>query len=71
MKVYIVLLSIAAACQAVSFFELVVDEWETFKVNEFYCHFFLSGLAMVCNSQTLATSENVTEVVRYVVLTIT
>lgn len=33
MKFCIVLLSFAAACQAVSFFELVVDEWQTFKLE--------------------------------------
>jgi hypothetical protein len=41
MKFCIVLLSFAAACQAVSFFELVVDEWQTFKVSEFYRHLIL------------------------------
>ena len=40
MKFFIVLLSIVVACQAVSFFELVVEEWETYKVSEFYRHFF-------------------------------
>jgi hypothetical protein len=34
MKFYIVLLSMVAACQAVSFFQLVVEEWETYKVSE-------------------------------------
>jgi len=35
MKFFIALLSIVVACQAVSFFELVADEWETYKVSEF------------------------------------
>jgi hypothetical protein len=39
MKLYIALLYIVAACQADSFFDLVVEEWETFKVSEFYSHF--------------------------------
>jgi len=43
MKFYIVLLSIVVACEAVSFFELVVEEWETFKVSEFYHNFFFGG----------------------------
>ena len=43
MKFYIVLLSTVVACQAVSFFELVVEEWETYKVSEFYRHFFFVG----------------------------
>jgi len=33
MKFYIALLSIVVACQAVSFFELVADEWETYKLE--------------------------------------
>lgn len=55
MKFYIVLLSIVVACQAVSFFELVVEEWETYKVSGFYRHFFFFNkkkkeVAMVCHS---------------------
>jgi hypothetical protein len=41
MKFLIALLSTVLACQAISFFELVVEEWETYKVSEFYRNFFL------------------------------
>jgi uncharacterized membrane protein YoaK (UPF0700 family) len=36
MKFIIILLFIVAASQAVSFFNLVVEEWETFKVSRFF-----------------------------------
>jgi len=41
MKFLVVLLSTVVACQAISFFELVVEEWETYKVSEFYRHLFV------------------------------
>jgi len=40
MKAPVILLFLVAACEAISFFDLVFDEWETFKVSGFYHKLF-------------------------------
>jgi len=59
MKFLIFLLSIVVACQAVSFFELVVEEWETYKVSEFYCHFLGGGVVGGCGSVSVIDMSDV------------
>jgi hypothetical protein len=55
MKFYIVLLSIVVACQAVSFSELLLEEWESYKVSEFYPHFFVGS----CDSLSFIDKSDV------------
>jgi hypothetical protein len=67
MKFCTALLSIVVACQAVSFFELVVEEWETYKVSEFYLNFFFGGGGGVggCDSVSFIDMSDVRNKLRW------
>lgn len=45
MKIFIVLFAIVAAASAISFFDVVKEEWHSFKVN--ICFFFNLKLFMM------------------------
>lgn len=46
MKVLLVLVGVIAAASAVSFFELVHEEWKSFKVSDFLLLFYFLCMAM-------------------------